>query len=141
MRRARLRPSMMIRAVGQRWRRNVTAALLLVLLLLIPVVPLLSASSNCSTQVCACCRRKDHRNCGMGGAMSADGPAWDATPQCGCGCQQLLTFLSSLQSLTPNAPGAVPLCPAIFHLAAEFPPRRTQASLFAWRHQRPPPLP
>lgn len=124
-------------AVGQR----LTAALLLVSLLLVPIAPLLSAPSDCCARVCACCRRKDHRNYGMSQVMPADGPAWDATPQCGCGCQQLLTFLSSFPSVTPRASGAVRLHPAMLQLAAEFPPRRAQASLFAWRHQRPPPLP
>ena len=123
-------------------RQRFTAALLLVSLLLIPIAPLLSASArDCSAQVCACCRRKGHHNCGMLHSLPMDGPAWNAVPQCGCGWRQLLTFLSPFPSTTPKLSGAMPLSPAIFQPAGAFPPRCAQASLLAWRHQRPPPLP
>jgi hypothetical protein len=120
---------------GRRW----TAVLLLVSLLLIPISPLLSASSGGGADACACCRRKDHRNCGMSHSMPVDGPAWDATPKCGLGCRLLPALLTSFLFLRPEAAGLARLQPGTSKHDLKFSSHRAQTARFAWRYQRPPP--
>lgn len=125
-------------ASGQR----LTALLLLVSLLLVPISPLLRAQSGSPSEVCQCCRRKDHKDCRMSHPPPTGGPSWDAAPDCGSGCrQQPATVVSILLSLEPQAAGAPRLRPRIvaFDLARHS--HQANISPFAWRYQRPPPLP
>ena len=95
-------------------RTLVVFALWLVSALLLPIAPVLlqAYGGGSRSEVCKCCRRKDHRGCHMSdAAASTGGPSWSASSSCesGCGQQGFLAFSPSfLAPQKTRVPRAAP---------------------------------